>query len=50
MVLWLPKLARSKFRRKVDKNLIGLERVVRIVEYGPMVAKATLEQIQKGWE
>jgi len=45
---WLLKPSRSKFIRDLNRKATGLGRVVRIMEYEPMAAKAVQEQIHKG--
>ena len=46
----LPNPPRSKSIRDVKRKVIGLGRMSRIPEYGPMGAKAIQEQIHKGFE
>ena len=46
----LLKLSRSKFIRDLNRKVIGSWRVVRIVEYEPMAAKASQDQIDEGFE
>ena len=47
---WLLKPSWSKFIRDLNRKVIGLSKVFRIVEYESMAAEAVLEQIYKGFE